>query len=313
VRKINIPQLFVSYAGGSGGEWLAYQLGMHDKYFQFHQGNLQAKSNELNRWRIKSGWRSELIDNTDWKKTGWYDEEYDGSSEWWNRYWESAANKDYWYEWVSDYIFTRNNNISIHRCHEAWQESVFFKDLFEELKVISISIDTKDQESIRQFQSNIIKKIFWQDLVSQEDLEDEMQDKCKKFKVDYAKAFTLTQKMSGVINYTDMMLAVDSAKGSLNPIEETMLKLSERWNDYNINQHHMPIPGDHMIINFRKLFIEKDYQTYLDICNFIKVNPWDESHFHTVFDEYVDKDIDESITLEQVYSRLENRMAEINE
>lgn len=318
--KIKIPQVLVSYANGTGGEWLAYQIGQHEKYYKHHEGEMEGWKNEYNRWRITPSWRQMMCDDTDVKKF-WLEKEYDGSPEWWQAKSEHESqydNMDEYYQKVRDMQDKKARwRIPVHRVHEAWQD-MYWKDLFEEFKVVSIHLNKKDYTALSVMQSNVIKKIWWQDLSNPEDLFDELRDKCKKHKADFDAVMTIINRFSGSVNYTDMMLALNL---SLNPDEpeevvDTMWKqIGERWNDYNIEQHIHKLPCDHLIIDFGKFFVNRDYEEYKKLCFFLGMAPYDKEIWDDIIFEYMNDDVgtDQMIFLDEVTDRLWQRVAEAYE
>lgn len=318
--KIKIPQVLVSYANGTGGEWLAFQIGQHEKYYQYHDGEMEGWKNEYNRWRITPSWRQMMNDESDVQKY-WLEEEYDGSPEWWykkNKLEESIGPKDEYYQRVRDMQEKKARwRIPVHRVHEAWQD-MFWADAFEEFKVVTIHLDKKDYTALSVMQSNVIKKIWWQDLSNPEDLFDELRDKCKKHKADFDAVMTIINRFSGSVNYLDMMLALNL---SLNPEEpeevtDTVFKqISERWNDYNIEQHSHRLPCKHHIVNYGSLFVNRDYGEYQRLCYFLGMAPYEKDVWLGILDEYMAEDTgtDGMIFIEEVTERLWRRVAEAYE
>ena len=299
--KINIPQCLVSYAGGSGGEWLAVQIGQHDKYYN---RELSADKNEHNRWRMVGSWRQYLLDYTDIQDKLWTEQDYDNSEAWWKYYWDNAPDKQTWYTIVREVIESKQQyTIPVHRCHEAWYD-VFWKDLFEDYKIVTIRVDTDDERVFRQFQGNVIKKIFWQDFTA-EMLEHEMRDKCKKFDVDSEQAKQLTDRFSGTVNYTDMMLAVHGQD-----VDKVLDNIKERWNDYNIKQHHYDIEGGYAV-DFGRLLVDHDYKEYTNLCEYLDMPPWTEQRWTAVVKDYTKQDMEQVIRIEDVEDRLWDRISEL--
>lgn len=305
---IDIPQVFVSYAGGSGGEWLAIQLGKHDKYYN---DEIDFSKNELNRWRLQGSWRSYMLDETDFQKNVWTEQEYDNSSEWWDNFWNNAPETEYYYQTVRDLIQSKKRyTIPVHRCHEVWYDE-YWKNLFLDFKKIIIKVDREHEQTMHQFQGNIIKKIFWQDF-DDKTLEQEMSDKCRKHKVDYVKARQRVSEFSGVINYTDMMLAIflEETNGDMEwAIEKVLILISSRWNDYNILQHYHPV-GDSFTIDFGDIFIKKSYSAYTDMIEYLGATPLKKDEWMPIINDYADEDMQQVITIDDVRERLWNRVIE---
>lgn len=311
MNKINIPQYMFSYAGGSGGEWLAYQMGNHAELFQYHEGELEGSDNDYNRWRITPSWRAKMLDDTDWKSDCWLEEEYDGSDEWWTQYNNNLKNVDSYLEQAQELIETgkRRYSIPVHRCHEAWQDSMW-SPLFNSFNTVTIRVNPDDSEAWTQFQGNIIRKIFWQDLTNPEDLHDEMSDKCRKLSVDYAQARKLIDQWQRPVNYTDMMLSIACIQ-SQDPVEHTLNMLSDRWNDYNVLQHHKTIPGNHYVVDFGDMFVRKQYNAYVELCEFMKVTAMPHSEWSLIMNGYTSTDESNLITVEKLKERLCQRISEV--
>ena len=307
--KIKTPQCLVSYAGGSGGEWLAIQIGKHDK---FYNEELVGDCNELNRWRMKGSWRQYILDHTDIKNKLWTERDYDNSPEWWEHFWNNAPDKEICYNQVREIMNKKAQyTIPVHRCHEAWYD-VYWRDMFEEFKIVTIRVDDTNERVLRQFQGNIIKKIFWQDFDANL-LEHELRDKCKKHRVDYDACMYYIGRFMDTVNYTDMMLGINLVTNKsdyLAAVEATMNNMAERWNDYNVKQHHHPIEGGY-VVDFGRMFVDKDYKEYVNLCEYLGMTPWYEDQWSATIDEYADEDMKQVITVENVKERLWNRISEI--
>jgi hypothetical protein len=318
-NKIDIPQVFVSYPAGTGGEWLVYQIGQHDKYYQFHEGEMELTVNEYNRCRITGSWRQKILDDTDFKDDVWLPGEYDNSAEWWHDYWHCAGDND-WYNRVRKLVSSKPRyRIPVHRCHEAWQE-IIWRDLFTEFKIVTLTVDRNDPAVWQQYKGNIIKKIWWQDLSDEEDLKDEMYDKYKKLykrreqKGQPEDLLKITRKFSGDVNYTDMMFALyyhelEDADAALN---KTLENMSERWNEYNTDQHNHPIPDvDHLQISYGDMFVYRKRETYLKLCEFLDTAPWSADSWSAILNEYADADSITVLTEDDVMRRIQHRVSEL--
>lgn len=316
MKKIDIPQVLVSYAGGSGGEWLAYQISQHDKYYN---QEIELEGNEFNRFRITGSWRQELMDEGIPQNKIWNEVEYDGTDAWWQSFWNQAPDKNEFYDLITELTQRKARfRIPVHRCHEAWYD-VFFADLFTDFRIVTLHVDKNNERTFRQFQSNIIKKIWWQDLSDEEDLIDEMFDKYRKrYKGRDQKGqpedlLTITRKFSGDVNYTDMMLAVayQDLGDADAAVKDVMSDMGHRWNDYNVNQHSHSIPGQHIILDFGKMFVDLDYNEYVRMCDFLECTPWDEQKWQSVVGPYAQVDFDTFITVEDVHTRLLERAKQL--
>lgn len=312
MQKIEIPQILVSYPGGAGGEWLGYQISQHPDVLQYCSEDMLVENNEFNRWRITPSWRAYMNDFTDWQEKVWLEEDFDGSQEWWDEYYRNLPDLESYYNKVRELIKTNNDcSIPVHRVHEAWQDQAW-SELFESFKTVTIRVDDTDPDQLRLLQSNIIRKIWNQEFHTAEDLDDELKDKCRKFGVDYTQVMEVIIKFSGVVNYTDMMFAVNFVK-SKNPtyaIDAVLGNLSERWNEYNIRQHWCEIPNQH-VIDYGKFFLNRDYMEYLYMCDFLDIEPFDEAEWKLRIDSFMDRDTLNINTTEQLENRLWMRFSEI--
>ena len=319
MNKINIPQVMVSYANGTGGEWLAYQIGQHQKYYEHHDGELEGWKNEYNRWRITPSWRMHMLDESQWKET-WLEEDYDGTAEWWEnkKLLENSIHRDSYYQQVRELTESkRRYRIPVHRVHEAWQD-VYWKDLFEDFKVVTIHLDRSDYTALSVMQSNVIRKIWWQEFRTLEDLNDELFDKCRKHSVEYDSVMKVINRYSGYTNYTDMMLAINLVKNPDEPeraVETVFNQISERWNDYNIEQHAHQLPCDHLIVNYGSLFVNRDYNEYLRLCEFLGMQAWPREQWIATLDDYMAEDTgtENMVFIGQLEERLWMRVAEAYE
>lgn len=317
MEKIKIPQVLVSYANGTGGEWLAYQIGQHQKYYDHHQGEMEGWKNEFNRWRITPSWRAKMNDDTDFQSKTWLEREYDGSHEWWEEKSsiEASTNPQDYYDQVRGLVSDKQRyRIPVHRVHEAWQD-VYWKNLFEEFKVVTIHLDKSDYTALSVMQSNVIRKIWWQEFRTLEDLNDELIDKCRKHGVEYDSVMTIINRFSGYTNYTDMMLAINMVKNTDEPeraVETVFNQISERWNDYNIEQHSHALPCDHLIVNYGSLFVNRDYNEYKRMCDFLDMVPYDRDKWLAILDDYMAEDTgtENMVFIGQLEERLWMRVAE---
>lgn len=314
VKMINIPQVIVNYPGGSGGEWLAIQIGRHEKYFHYHNGELESSTNNLNRWRMRGSWRSWILDQTDWKQHAWVGDTlaYTGKDEWWTEFWNHAPDTSIYYSQVQELINNgkRQFKIPVHRSHEGWYDQ-YWSDLFTEFKTVSISVDKNSSAALTQLQGNIIKKIFWQDLQG-EDLRDELVDKCRKHKVDYHQVMTHLNRLPMPIKYTDMMLGIMIVeKQSLEQgIDAAFKHMASRWSDGNIFPYQKPIPGGH-ILDFKNFFVERRYSEYFKLCEYLEMEPLHENIWIEKLDAYADLDSNQIITTDILQERLWQTAAEM--
>ena len=318
-NKIDIPQVFVSYPAGTGGEWLAYQIAQHDKYFQHHEGEMEIEVNEYNRCRITGSWRQKILDETDFKDDVWLPVEYDGSAEWWAEY-NKAASAGNYYELVRELVnWKPRYRIPVHRCHEGWQE-VYWRDLFTEFKIVTLTVDRTDPAVWQQYKGNIIKKIWWQDLTDEENLKHEMYDKYKKLykrreqKGQPEDLLNITRKFSGDVNYTDMMFALyyHELEDVYPALNETLENMRERWNEYNTDQHNHLIPDvDHLQISYGDMFVYRKYETYLKLCEFLDTTPWPADSWAATLNEYADADSVTVLTEDDVEQRILKRIKEL--
>ena len=312
MNKIDIPQILVSYPQGTGGEWLAYQIGQHPELYHYHNGELEGETNKFNRWRITPSWRGYMLDFTDWQDQVWMEEDFDGSQTWWDRYYARLPDLEPYYNKARELIQEKQDcKITVHRTHEAWQDQAW-SGLFENLKTVTIKIDDTDPIQLGLLQSNIIRKIWSQEFYTVEDLDDEIIDKCRKLDVDYDQAMSHIIKFSGTVNYTDMMFALFLAKtGNPNSaMTELFNNLSGRWNEYTIRQHWCELPNQ-FVLNYRRLFIDRDYREYLKMCDFLEISPYTETQWKNNLDTYMDNDLTNYTTIENLEDRLWMRFSEI--
>lgn len=320
--KIDDPQVFVSYAGGSGGEWLAYQLHLHDKY------NTPETREEIyldkfpgNRHRIQHSWHSAMLFEGIIQPKLWTETEYVNTEQWWEDYWKFVPqDRTELYNKVLELREKKRRfRITVHRTHSAWYDK-YFEDLFSDWRVITLGVDKHNERDMKQFQSNIIKKIWWQDLSEEENLIDELGDKYKKFVKELDKDPGCWQdiqksmeKFTGNINYTDMMTAIYAYFFSVEEAaEKTFNDLEGRWDEYAIDQHLQPIPiKHHKIVDFGKLIIDKDYDTYVDMCNFLECTPFTQERWLEILTPYAQEDLDEYITVEDVKERIAKRVQQL--
>ena len=323
MEKINIPQVWVSYAGGSCGEWLAYQISQHEKYLKYdiHE-EMELEVNALNRCRITGNWIAELMNEGIPQSNIWNEVQYTGSEVWWKNFWEQAPEKEPFYEQVKDMINRKACfGLPVHRSHEAWY-GVFWADLFEEFRIVSIYVDKTDKKVFEQLQSNIIKKIWWQDLTDDQDLKEELWDKFRKLTGHESDCYSgrpedvldiIKNKFSGEINYTDMMFAINyHYYGTVaEATKEVLFELSNRWNRYHIHQHKHVIPGDHIRLDFGKMFVYNDYSEYQRLCEFLETPAWPKEQWDKIVGEYTQDDIDTFITIGDVEERIKKRAREL--
>jgi len=258
-----------------------------------------------------------MNDNSDVQKN-WLEVEFDGSPEWWynkNKLEQSNGSKEEYYQQVRDMVAKKKRyQIPVHRSHEAWQD-LYWLDLFNEFKVVTVHINQDDATAMHVLQSNIIKKIWWQEFRTLEDLNDELIDKCRKHNVDYDAVMTVINRFSGYTNYTDMMLAINMIKHHdkvpSHAVDVVYEQISERWNDYNIEQHSHKLPCDHLIVNYGSLFVNRDYNEYKRMCIFLGMVPWEKDIWLATIDEYMDQDTGTNmITMNDVSDRLWLRVTE---
>lgn len=315
--KINIPQAFISYPGGATGEWLAYQIGQHDKYYAHHQGELQLDINEYNRCRITGSWRQTMLDDTDVKDETWTETEYDGSAEWWKEFWFIAPSPEDYYDEVRRLVEWKPRfRIGVHRSHEAWYDQ-YWADLFEEFKTVTIRVNRDDPDSFAQFKGNIIKKIWWQDLSNEQDLCDEMFDKYRKLykrreqKGQPEDLLEITRKFSGDVNYTDMMFALylHEFEDADRAIECVQTNMSGRWNDYNVKQHHRELPNQ-VMVDFGGMFVRNSYDEYINVVKHLGLDAMTPSEWSDIITPFTDVDKTTLLTEADVYARLKQRASE---
>jgi len=325
MSKFNIPQLLVNYPGGSGGEWLAYQFGLHDKYFN---EELYIQQEENNRFRLAHSWRSHMLDEGMVQTSIWTEQDYDNSDAWWDNYNQRCSQSQHLNDFVIDLIENGKPRYSIpvHRTHEGWYDSMFSK-LFNEYKYVNILVDPQD-DSFQQFKSNIIKKIWWQDLSAKYDFDMEILDKRRKnmTRDGYFENFgepllsetemtDMYHKMEQPINYTDMMFLLywSQSNGDTNgAIEECLRLLGGKWDNDVIDQYYHEMPGQSVhFTSYKKLIVERDYKEYTDICDYLEVKPWTEQKWMNTINPYADYDVQQFISEDDIKERLIQRAYQI--
>ncbi|MDA9302505.1 hypothetical protein N8072_01035 [bacterium] len=326
MSKIDIPQVIVTYPAGCGGEWLAYQLGLHDKYYN---EEIKVKEMENNRFRLKHSWRSRMLDDGEIQSTIWTERPYDGSQDWWD-YYNSLCEKNgqQLVDTITDMIANGKPRfkIPVHRSHEGWHD-VFFSKLFTEYKIVIFDVDQND-DSFEQFKSNVIKKIWWQDLSSHYDFDMEIVDKWKKHtnREGYHEIFgtpllnekaisQIYYKMDLPINYTDMMFVLywsqyqgDARKA----IKECMSQLQSKWDSEHLQQYNIDLPGqDTYRVSYKRLIVDREYTEYVNLCEFLEIKPWEEQKWMDTVNPYSDTDKDQFISVSDVEKRLYKRAEQI--
>jgi len=309
--KIDIPQLLVSYLGGSGGEWLAIKMAQHDKYYH---PDMKFEVSEYNRWRLRSSWRGAML-NTPWKQLVWLGDNmnYDGTAEWWNDFWKRVPDQEYWYDQVRELHKNSHFTVGVHRVHEAWCDQ-YWRDLFTDFKTVTIHVDVSDKETAGIFRNNIIKKIMWQDLAGSK-LTQEVQDKCQKYKVDFNTVMEKLNRMPDV-KWCDTMLVILSEIPHIKQVfqenleggmDHVLANLSSRWDSKNTQVYSKHIPGG-ITVDFKRLIIDQSYTEYLKICDYTGATPWKETLWNKAVVDYASPDVvNQIVTYEDLQERLWER------
>ena len=297
---IEAPQLLINYLGGSCGEWLAIKMAQHDKYY-----NPNSKFNVYpnNRWRIRPSWRSAMLD-TDWKTEVWSkgNMDYDGTQHWWDNFWKSVPDTEYYYEQVRELHAQPDTSMGVHRVHEGWVDQ-YWRDLFADFKTVTISVNQEDTDSQDLFVTNVIKKIMWQDLTDTK-LTQEVEDKCRKYSVDYPTVMSKLQSMPDV-KWIDAMLVVLSEIPHIKTVFEENIEegvnhvyrnLSSRYSKKNTSVYSHRIPGG-LTVDFGRLLVKQSYDEYLKICEYTGAEPWKQAFWIKAVQDYTAPDLESKNTI----------------
>ena len=212
---ISKPQALVSYPGGAGGEWLAIQIGLHDKYFNEEKAFRSLKPvplgerDENNRWLLRHNWRMKLYPQF---IANFEDRLFDNSTQWWSNFNKQMPDKREWYQ-KAKYLMYETGNIPVHRSHNGWYD-IFWKDMFTEFKTITIKIDPTHKPSVERIEQNYIKKVLGE--------------------------------------------RVESRMPTTKTYKQYHHKLNDNW----------------YVLDFKKMFLDKDYFEYLKMCEFLDMQPW---------------------------------------
>lgn len=243
MEKITTPQVLVSYPGGASGEWLAIQIGMHNKY----SDNLKFSKYELgvdignNRWLLRHNWRMKIHPEF---IAHFEDRLFDNSTKWWSNFNKQIPDKRKWYKQAMS-IMDGTGSIPVHRSHCGWYD-VFWKDLFTEYKTITIKIDPLHKPSVDRVEQNYIKKVLWNE---QGDIE------------------SLIARM---------------------PTSKTY------------KQYHHKLNNDWFVLDFKRMFLDKDYYEYLKMCEFLDMQPWPSNKWIKKLNAYLLPDEQKKLTLQDL-------------
>jgi len=95
-------------------------------------------------------------------------------------------------------------------------------------------------------------------------------------------------------------------------LKKTLENMSERWNEYNTDQHNHPIPDvDHLQISYGDMFVYRNYDTYLKLCEFLGTEPWPADSWLEILNVYADADSVTVLTEDDVKERISKRIKEI--
>lgn len=205
---IDIPQALVSYPGGASGEWLAIQIGKHDKYYS---EETEGKDIGNNRWLLRHNWRMKLHDKF---MSNFEDRLFDNSAEWWKRFNAQSPNKAEWYSTAQEMMQAPGGSIPVHRSHYGWYDT-YWKDMFTDFKTITIRVNPFHKPSVERVEQNFIKKVLG------------------------------------------------------NKKDESLLPTSKTY-----KQYHHKIDDSWYVLDFKKMFLDKDYFEYLKMCEFLDMQPW---------------------------------------
>ncbi|OUX06185.1 MAG: hypothetical protein CBE00_08565 [Planctomycetaceae bacterium TMED240] len=222
---IDTPQALVSYPGGTGGEWLAIQIGKHDKYYSEHtQGEHVGK----NKWRLRHNWKANLHSKF---MANFDDRLFDNSPEWWENFKAQSPNKEEWYKIAQDKMKEmQGGTIPVYRSHHGWYDT-FWKDMFTDFKTITIKVDPLHKPSVNRVEQNYLTKV--------------LHDK----------------------NPKDIPFLMPTSK----TYKQYHHKLNESWH----------------VLDFKKMFLDKDYFEYLKMCEFLDMQPWASNKWIKTLNEYL--------------------------
>jgi hypothetical protein len=315
---IDKPQALVTYPGGASGEWLAIQIGKHDKYY-----SEETEGSDIgnNRWRLRHNWRMQIEGEF---LSHFQESMFDNSPEWWTKFYTHVPDKVEWYEKAHTIMNTmKGGKIPVHRSHNGWYDC-FWKDMFTDFKTITIKAHPFHQPTVDRIQNNFIKKVLWQELhwtdyaKMASTVQRELKSKAKRHNVDYDMALEILQEMPVVnilqqpqVRYIDMMYAVFRCQ--IDPELGMMTKeqVIEKAISYGLpgikswNQYHHRVDDSWHVVDFKKMFLDKDYLEYVKMCEFLEMQAWPCDKWLEELNAYLLPDEQEEITVQDVRDRLE--------
>lgn len=206
---IDTPQAIVSYPGGASGEWLAIQIGKHDKYYNKWTEGVHVGDNK---WRLRHNWRAKLHNKF---LSNFEDRLFDNSPEWWARFDAQSPNKAEWYKIAQETMKEmQGGDIPVHRSHFGWYDT-YWKDMFTDYKTITIKVDHLHKPSVKRVEQNFLKKVLRQEQ------------------------------------------------------DESRMPTSKTY-----KQYYHKIDDSWHVLDFKNMFLDKDYFEYLKMCEFLDMQPW---------------------------------------
>ena len=279
---IDTPQALVSYPGGTGGEWLAIQIGNHDKYYHERIG---SDVDGFNRWRLYHNWRATLFP----KFISNFDEGlFDNSPEWWARFDLQRPNKAEWYKIAKQTMKEMDarlegGTIPVHRSHYGWYDT-YWKDMFTDYKTITIKVDHFHKPSVKRVEKNFLKKVLLKEL------------HLTDFKGRDGGVRRLFEKYDILIESIPKAEAIEQAIEYAMPTAETYM------------QYHHKLDDSWHVLDFKKMFLDKDYFEYLKMCEFLDMQPWTANKWLKGLNEYLLPDETDKFTVQDLRDLLEKHL-----
>ena len=303
---IDEDHIMVSYTPGTGGEWFCGFLAQHDPLVKYNS-NLQAKRvNSNNRWRIKASCIGEMAnryrDDYYNKKQGF---EYDGSMQWYRIAVKNAIDLGYRISYRRD-LKRLAGLQTITRSHEAWNECHIWPQQFKSFKVVTC-VNTKDKDTWPQFNSNIIKKIWFNEYDRYEDYIEELGRKLKNKDVDKKRVIDFLTHLGEPYTWYKLQYAVLWAVQDYK-VDGADMAIKHKWyseiSDERIANYTVPLPVEEYKIDLLEMLRDHNYIEYKKICDFINCEPLSNNDFKNLADEYFLQDKTKQVSEEQLMDTL---------
>ena len=303
---IDEDHIMVSYTPGTGGEWFCGFLAQHDPLVKYNS-NMQAKRvNSNNRWRIKASCIGEMAnryrDDYYNKKQGF---EYDGSMQWYRIAVKNAIDLGYRISYRRD-LKRLAGLQTITRSHEAWNECHIWPQQFKSFKVVTC-VNTKDKDTWPQFNSNIIKKIWFNEYDRYEDYIEELGRKLKNKDVDKKRVIDFLTHLGEPYTWYKLQYAVLWAVQDYK-VDGADMAIKHKWyseiSDERIANYTVPLPVEEYKIDLLEMLRDHNYIEYKKICDFINCEPLSNNDFKNLADEYFLQDKTKQVSEEQLMNTL---------